>query len=117
MPLDPLILDVGTMRHSITIQAPSTTRDAFGQSGTTWEPVIQTRASIKQTTARTLYMSGVLSAEASHILRMRYNRNITLAAGYQVLYGPHLYTIVNVDNVQERNRVWELLLLEVDDNG
>jgi SPP1 family predicted phage head-tail adaptor len=111
--IDPLIIPPGTLRHSITILAPSAVGTTFGGSGTTWTPVITTRASLQQIAAKSVYQTGALSTQVTHKLRMRYSRAATIKPGYQVTYSTHTYRVVNVDNVEERNRVIELLLLEV----
>lgn len=108
---DPLLIDPGDLRHKITIQAPVTTGGTFG-TGPKWSDVLTTRASLQQITAKTLYQSGALSTVASHKLRTRYTSTVIMP-GYQVTFGSKTYRVVNVDNIQERNRVLELLLLEV----
>ena len=113
MAYDPLILAAGDLRHTITISAPSTAGDAFGASGSMYTPILTTRASFQQITAKTMYQTGALSSQATHKLRMRYRSDVTIAAGHQVKYSSHTYRVVNVDNVMERNRVFELLLLEI----
>jgi SPP1 family predicted phage head-tail adaptor len=113
MAYDPLILPAGHLRHSITISSPSPAGDAFGASGNTWIPILTTRASLRQITAKTMYQTGAISTQATHSLRMRYRSDIAIAAGYQVAYSTHTYRVVSVDNVLERSRVYELLLLEI----
>jgi len=108
-----LYLPSGSLRQSVTISAPSPAGDAFGATGNTWNSILITRASLQQITAKTMYQTGALSTEATHKLRMRYRSDVTIAAGYQVTYCTHTYRVVNVDNVMERNRVFELLLLEI----
>ena len=44
MPTDRLTLQPGTLRHMVTISAPSTEGDDFGAGGTGWTPVLTARA-------------------------------------------------------------------------
>jgi head-tail adaptor len=116
MYVNPLVINPGELRHSVTISAPSSDGDAFGAGSNIWTPILTTRASLKQITAKTLFQTGALISQATHILRMRYTSTV-IEPGYRVTYSTHTYRVVNVDNVQERNRVLEILLLEINGNN
>ncbi len=114
MTYDPLILDAGILRHTVTISMPSPAGDAFGATSNVFVPVLTTRVSLQQITAKSMYQAGSLSTQVTHKLRMRYRPDITIDPSCRVTYLTKTYRVVNVDNILERNRVMELLLLELD---
>lgn len=109
---DPLVLNPGDLRHLVTISAPTPHVGTFAPVSDKWTLVLTTRAALKQITAKTMYQTGAILTQASHTLRMRYTPT-SIKPGYQVTYSTKTYRVVNVDNVLERNRVLELLLLEI----
>jgi SPP1 family predicted phage head-tail adaptor len=109
MPVDPLVLNPGDLRHNITIQSPSTTRDEAGQENATWTKVLCTRASIQSTSSsafRFSFQNNVQATNTTHLITIRYpGCNITIQPGMQVLFSDQIYTVSAVDNVLQRNRV------------
>jgi head-tail adaptor len=113
---DPTIFQPGELRHNITIQSPSTTRDASGQTGSTWTTVLETRASIESTSSLTFkwsFQNSVLAASVSDCLKMRYPA-VDIVPGMQVVWGDQAYLVQDVDDVQRRHRVLVLACVGVD---
>lgn len=116
MPLqDPLVLNPGDLRHSITIEAPSVAGDAFGSGGGTWQAILNTRASIQAITQRELTQDSQTVAQVTHIIKIRYpGATVSIMAGCRVLQGTAIYQVQTVENVQNRNRVVKMMCLAID---
>lgn len=118
MALDPTLLQAGELRIPITITAPSSTRDAFGQPVNTWNTVLTTRAKVESTTGlayKERIQNNVISSEATHLVTMRWpGSSVQIATGMRVLFNDKALLIQAVDNVLERNRVVRLICQEID---
>jgi len=116
MAFDPTIIKAGTLRHQITIHAPSPSRDAYGQLGSVWSPVLTTRASIEGTSSLTFkfsFQNSTLAANATDCITMRYP-SVNIAPGMQVVFGDQLYLIQDADDINRRHRVLVLACVGVD---
>lgn len=113
---DPCIINPGILRHSITIQAPSTVRDASGQPGKTWNDVLSTRACIESTSSNSFkfsFQNNTLAANTSDCLTIRYP-SVNIEPGMRVLFGDQTYNIQAVDDLQRRHRVLRLACVGID---
>jgi SPP1 family predicted phage head-tail adaptor len=113
MARDPLTIEAGTLRHAISIQAQTTTQDAFGQESQTWNTVLQTRASIRTLSLSERSSASGFVSEATHRITMRYQSAAPILGGMQIVFGSHTYQIQAVENALERNRVITVLALEI----
>jgi SPP1 family predicted phage head-tail adaptor len=114
--LDLCILHAGELKHAITINAPSATRDASGQPGSTWSLVLTTRAKIESTSSQTFKLSfqnSTLASDTTDCITIRYSA-VDIAPGYQILFGDETYTITAVDDIQRRHRVLVMACTSVD---
>lgn len=118
MPIDPLFISAGDLRHSVTIQQPSSSRDAAGQPVSTWTTVLQTRAKSESTTSpayKELVTPDAIAAQATDVFTLRWpGPSIDLAPGMRVTFGDNLYIVQAVDNVLRRNRVVKLFTMAID---
>lgn len=115
MAYDPLLLQPGSLRASITIEAPSVSGDAFGSGGGTWDAILNTRASIQAISQRELTQDAQTVAQVSHVIKIRYpGATVAITAGCRVLSGTAVYNIQTVENVLNRNRVIKLLCVAID---
>jgi SPP1 family predicted phage head-tail adaptor len=115
MALDPLDLPAGSLRHSITIQAPSSTRDASGQPSQTWTPILTTRAAIRALSAREQVQNNQIAAQSTHEIKIRWPGSaVRLVTGQRIVFGTTCFWIQDIDNILERNRVVRLTCLTVD---
>ena len=115
MAYEPLALNAGDLRHSITIQAPSTTGDALGSSGQTWTDILSTRASIQAVTQRELTQDGQTVAQVTHVIKIRYpGSQFQIQSGQRACCGSLVFNIQTVENVLLRNRVIKLLCVAID---
>jgi SPP1 family predicted phage head-tail adaptor len=116
MSFDPTIIQPGTLKHQVTIQAPSSTRDTAGQPGVTWTTVLTTRAAIEGTASLTFkfsFQNSTLAANATDCITIRYPA-VPIAPGMQVLFGDNAYIVQAVDDVNRRHRVLILACVGVD---
>jgi SPP1 family predicted phage head-tail adaptor len=114
--MDPCYLQPGTLRHSVTIQSPSTTRDAFNQPGTTWTSILTTRASIESTASLTFkfsFQNSTLASNATDVITIRCPA-VTIKPGMQIVFGDQVYTIQDVDDVQRRHRKLVMACVGID---
>ncbi len=115
MTFDPLYIQPGSLRHSITIQSPSSQRDAAGQPITTWDNVLTTRASIIAASQREQVQGADATSLVTHTVTVRYpGALIRIVSGQRISHGSDIYLIQTVNNVMQRNRVLKLMCLQVD---
>jgi len=121
MAFDPLYLAAGDLRHSISIQAPSSTRDAFGQAISTWNTILTTRAKIEDTGSasyKDTFAQNALIAQSTDLITIRWpGSSVTITPGQRVIFGDNVWTIQSVDNVQHRNRKLRLACMQVDETS
>lgn len=115
---NPLALDAGVLRHQITIQSQSTAQDPeTGEPSQVWNHVLTTMAAISTASSREMYQTGAAGqfvAQVTHIVKIRWpGASIMIAGGMRVTLGTRTFAIQTVENVQERNRVVNLMCLEV----
>lgn len=107
-------MDIGALRHRITIQTDGTPVPD-GDGGYTQAPQVFATAwaSITPATARDLerVVSGTVMASASHLIRLRYLSGVTTQM--KVLFGSRTFSITGVMNPEERNRELVLTAVEV----
>lgn len=104
------------LRHQVTFQSPSVSRDSFGQPTSAWVNVVTLWAKICTVTARELFQSNQLASNVTHTITTRYTSH-PLVAGMRVTFGSHVYLIQGIDNVELRNMFLKCLVLEVNGNA
>jgi SPP1 family predicted phage head-tail adaptor len=118
MPIDPLYLNPGDLRHRVTILKPSTQRDAAGQPSQTWTPVLVTRASIRGLTARELASLDVIASQNVYEIRIRYPGNgLRLVSGMRVQALDGLYLVQDVTDELARRRVVKITALAINEDA
>lgn len=108
-------MDVGSLRHLVTLQSPTKTFDTDGGYTEAWAPLSpsQVWASIKPATARDLEraVAGTVQAAASHLVAMRYHSGVTTKT--RIIWGTRILAVQGVQNVDERNAELVLACEEV----
>ncbi len=102
------MMTAGELRHSITLENPSTpVADSDGGFTQTWTALVPSPvpASIAPATARDLerVTSGTVLSTASHIVTMRYHPSLTTQT--RITFGARRFNVVGVMNPEERN-IW-----------
>jgi SPP1 family predicted phage head-tail adaptor len=112
MVTEPLIINPADLRHSIQIQERSTTQDQYGQPLEVWCTLITTRARIRTLSLREQFAQAGFSSQATHQITMRWQGSVPLQAGQRIVFGTRVFLVQSVENVLERNRVINLLVIE-----
>jgi head-tail adaptor len=113
---DLLVIQPGTLRHSIQVQAPAPgASDTFGASvePAIWSTIVTTRAAIYTAGGRETSQAAQLVSEVSHVVTIRYTP-AAIMPNYRILFGARVFSIRFVENVLERNRVLNIYCLEID---
>ena len=105
---DPTQIQPGTLRRQVTIQSPSSTRDAAGQLNSAWTTILTTWASIESTASATFrfsFQGNALASNSTDLIVIRYpGTAAVIKPGMQVVYNNTAYTIQAVDDVLRRHR-------------
>jgi len=100
-------------KHVVVLQSPAGSRDAVGERTTTWTSVATVEAEISPLSGRDLIAAGQAQAEVTHRVKVRYGASIAaIDASWRVLYGARVFVISWVRNLDESNRVLELICSE-----
>lgn len=114
---NPLVIPTGSKRNQITVQQPSASRGSSGGESTTWNPVLITMAALATVSSREMYQVGQtpqFTAQVTHMVSFDWpGESIPLAGGMRVLLGTRTFLVQTVENVRERNRVINLMCLEI----
>lgn len=117
MPFDPLSLPAGELRHPVSIQVKSTTRDANQQRVDAWTSILNTRASIRGIAFRETVQDAQLGSQSTHIIKIRYpGTGIRIVSGQRLVkrIGGDIFSIQEVEDILERHRVLKLTCLIID---
>jgi len=105
----------GELRHRVTIQEKSVTRNSYGEEVITWGDVATVWAAVEPLArgprGREFIEAQRAGAEITTLIRMRYRSGI--APEMRVVYGSHTYDIKSVVHVEERQRELHLMCREV----
>jgi SPP1 family predicted phage head-tail adaptor len=104
------MIRAGTLKHLLTIETPSTTTNEYREEIQTWTTLLSTRASIKPLRGKETYINQTKDATATHLVTFRYQIDITPIM--RVRFNDRLFNITSVINVEESNKVTQLLVEE-----
>jgi SPP1 family predicted phage head-tail adaptor len=100
----------GSLRHRVTIQQATVTRDAIGGEVKTWEAVADRWASVEPLTGREFFSAQQEGAQLSARIRLRYLAGIVPTM--RVVHGSAVYDVKAVVNVEGRSRELHLMVEE-----
>lgn len=96
---------MGKLRHRVTIESSSASRDEFGGEVLTWATVATVWAAVEPLSGREFLDARRQEAEVSTRIRIRYRAG--LVPGMRVTWGDHIYDILAVIERESRRReVW-----------
>lgn len=104
-------MEIGKLRHRVEIQRKEVQTDELLQQTEVWATYATVWASVRPIKGREYIAVKQVNAEISVVITMRYVSGIT--PEMRVLFGSRVFEIVSVINVDERNRVLELMCKEV----
>jgi SPP1 family predicted phage head-tail adaptor len=98
----------GTLRHIVSIQARDTAQESvYGSQGTTWTEVYgNVPVAITPLTGKEREIAMAIFPDSQFEIDMRYLPGLTVS--HRIVYGTRIFDILNIDNIDERNR--ELVL-------
>ena len=103
------------LRHKITIQRPDAAADSYGQTGEAWiDTVTGIRAFIDPTGGSEFYAAQKVHSEATANIWFRHSSAPDARPSMRVIFGTRTFNVLNVMNIQERNRWIRLICKEVD---
>lgn len=106
-------MNAGKLRHRITLQSPTGSRDAVGERTTTWTSVATVFASVNPLSVRDLLAASQLQSEVSHRVRIRYSSAVAaIDASWRVLFGSRVLVVQGVRNIDETRSELELMCSE-----
>lgn len=102
------------LRHKISIQQQSTTKDSYGQSVNTWTDFATNVWSfVDPTGGSEFYAAQKINAEATANIWLRYNAGVGTKSSMRVVFGTRTFEILNAMNLQERNKWIRLVCKEL----
>ncbi len=108
-------MNPGDLRHRITIQQKSITKDSEGIPSETWPDFATAWAAIEPLQGREFFSAQAVNAQVTTRIRIRYLAGI--CPTMRVSYGTHIYDIQVVIDVEERHRELQLMCQEVVSGG
>ena len=94
-------MDIGKMRHRVTIQSPSSTQDSYGQPTVTWTDAATVWARIETLAAREAEVAQRIYPTAEHKVTMRYRSGVT--SDCRLKFGNRYLNVLSVQNPEQRN--------------
>ena len=105
------MLRTGRLRELVTIQQNTPTRDGHGQPVESWSAFTTWRCEIAPVRGREYFASQQFAAETTHKLTGHWISGVLPTM--RLVHGSRTFRIEAVINVGERNRVLELMCIEV----
>ncbi len=90
----------GKLRHRLTIQEFTETRDELGDPVETWKDVATVWGSIEPLSGREYYTAEQVNADVTHKVTIRYR---AVEVKNRVLFGDRVFLIESILNTDERN--------------
>ena len=103
-------MKIGTLRHRVTLEEKTVTRDGYGGEVVTWSTVATVWAAVEPLQGREFLDGRRLEAEVNTRIRMRYRSGIL--PGMRVTWGDHVYDVEAVLEVESRRRELRLMCRE-----
>jgi len=104
-------VNIGKLRHRVTIQNKVTLLDGYGGVTSTWQDVATVWASVEPLNGRELYAAQQVKAELTHRIRIRYMSGIK--PEMRIAFDNRTFEIEAIIDPEERHESLELLCSEV----
>lgn len=103
------------MRHRLTVERRSATKDAMGGMVDSWSTLLTCRCDFQPLSGREYIGGGAMQSEASVRFIIRYDSTTaTIQPSDRILFGSVYYNILHVANSGGRNQMLELTCAEND---
>lgn len=104
-------MNIGKMRHRITIEQKTKVSDGAGGYTESWVPFVTVWASIDPVSGKEFFEAQQTQSSVSHKIRIRYKSGVLPAM--RVNFKGRIFGIESVINWEERNRDMLLMCSEV----
>lgn len=102
---------IGDLRHRVTIEEKTITRDTYGGEEITWSTVATCWAAVEPLQGREFLEGRRLEAEVSTRIRIRYRSGVV--PGMRITWGDHVYDIEAVIEHESKRRELRLMCREL----
>lgn len=103
-------MNIGKLRHRITLQKQINSVNNYGATVTTWRNVATVWADVRPLSGREYFSAQQVQSEVTTQIWIRYRQGIDPTM--RIKFGKRLFAIVSVINAQERNITLQLLCKE-----
>jgi SPP1 family predicted phage head-tail adaptor len=108
-------MEIGELRHRITLQEPETQVSEGGAEETAWKDVATVWAKVEHLRGREYYAAAAVQAENAVIFTIRHLTGID--PRHRIRFRDQSYNIITVDNLQYQNRYQVIHAQEVSRGG
>ena len=108
-------MEIGELRHRITLQKPETEVNDGGVEETSWKDVATVWAKVEHLRGREYYAAAAVQAESTVIFTIRHLAGID--PRHRIRFRDQSYNIITVDNLQYQNRYQVIQAQEVSRGG
>lgn len=106
---------IGDLRKRVDLQQRSTAQDDYGQQLTSWNTLFSTWANIEPVSGAQLDRARSIYNETSHKVHLRWRpqlNDVRKVGSYRIFYAGRIFDVGASLNLDERNRMVELLCSE-----
>lgn len=104
------MIQAGKLRHTITIQTPSETRDELNQAVKTWSDTATRRASIETVSSNRAATAEQNTTFATHKIALR---RYSLSPTQRIKFGSRIFNIVAIEQDEAKQAETVVLVQEV----
>lgn len=108
-------MNIGRMRHRVTLQSQTTTQTARGAQVFTWSDLATVWAEVRSPSARERVAGDLEVAQATHLVVIRQRDNTT--STNRVLWGTRVLSVLSVLDTDNRGRFQTLECVELIGDG
>tara|TARA_R110000823_G_C15887977_1_gene495757 strand:- start:743 stop:1084 length:342 start_codon:yes stop_codon:yes gene_type:complete len=106
------MLKAGQLRNKVTVQANTSSRDAFGGVVNSWATRFSAFASINPTSGNERLGSDKITAERSFEIVMRVNPALSVSPQHRISWNSRLLDIQSVSNFEEKGHFLKIDAIE-----
>jgi SPP1 family predicted phage head-tail adaptor len=93
----------GKLRHRLTLQSPTVTRDSYGAETIAWTDERTVWGSVEPLEGREYLEARATTQTITHQIRIRYQKGKTVHPSWRVSYDSRTFVIESVMNRMERD--------------
>jgi SPP1 family predicted phage head-tail adaptor len=107
-------INPGELRHIITFQKKSGTKNEYKEKINEWVDVMTARAAIYPLSGKEFYAAEKMNSQVTHKIHIRYNPIQTITSDMRIKFGTRIFELISPPiNFQEKNIEIQLLCKEL----